>query len=158
MSLARLLAKRLENTEGIILPPVSQENGHAYWLFHFLVDPSCFSVSVGELARALSQKGLQCSRGLYYFVPESHTILHGTPSQATDAVQMSWDLAKSRYQYSSDMCPDAKEHVAHTVRWMWSEHMSEADVDRIAQLIKETLARYRTVSVRKSTSHAALQA
>jgi perosamine synthetase len=158
MSLARRLAKQLENTEGIILPHVPQENGHAYWLFHFLVDPSCFSVSIGELARALSQKGLQCSRGLYYFVPESHTILHSSSSQRSDAVQMSWDLAKSRYHYSSDMCPNAKAHVAQTIRWMWSEHMNEADVDKVAELIEETLARFRTASVRTSTRHAALQA
>ena len=157
MSLARRLAKQLENTDGIVLPRVPQENGHAYWLFHFLVDPSYFSVPVVELARALTQKGLQCSRGLYYLVPESHTLLHGSSGNGSDGVQTGWELARSRYQYSSDICPNAKIHVAQTLRWMWSEHMNEEDVDKIGQLVKDTLAKFRSGSLQASVRRASLQ-
>jgi perosamine synthetase len=143
MAMARRLAKQLDDVEGIVLPPVPQEDGHAYWLFHFLVEPAYFSVSVEKLASALAEKGIECSPAPYYLVPESHTLLHRSSDNSHMEPMRGWELAASRYDYTPEMCPNAKDHVARTVRWMWSEHLSEEDVDKMAQLIKETLAKYR---------------
>ena len=143
MELAGRLAKQLGDTEGIVLPRVRQENGHAYWLFHFMVEPSYFSVPVEKLAYALAEKGIESSPAPYYLVPESHTLLHRSSSNGSTELVRGWEFAASRYDYSSDMCPNAKIHVARTLRWMWSEHLNEEDVDKMAQLIKETLLKYR---------------
>jgi dTDP-4-amino-4,6-dideoxygalactose transaminase len=144
MALARRLAKQLENTDGVVLPHVAQDNAHSYWLFHFMVDPACFSVPVEKLAHALVEKGIRCSPAPYYLVPESHTLLHRSPSSSGSAEPIRGsNLAASRYDYSSEMCPNAKIHVARTIRWMWSEHLNEQDVDNMGQIIKETLAKYR---------------
>jgi perosamine synthetase len=143
MAMARRLAKQLEDLEGIVLPPVAQENGHSYWLFHFMIDPACFTVPVDRLAHALAEKGIACGPAPYYLVPESHTILHRSSNNNHKEPMRGWELAASRYNYNSDMCPNAKTHVARTIRWMWSEHLNEDDVDKMAQVIKKTLAKYR---------------
>ena len=143
MAMARRLAKQLEDVEGIALPPVVQEDGHAYWLFHFMVEPSSFAVPVEKLAEALAERGIPCSPAPYYLVPESHTLLHrGSSNESADPMK-GWQLAASRYHYSSEMCPNAKIHVARTIRWMWSEHLNEEDVDKMAQIVRETLSKYR---------------
>jgi hypothetical protein len=41
------------------------------------------------------------------------------------------------------MCPNAKTHLAQTLRWLWSEHLNEVEVDKMGQIIKETLDKYR---------------
>ena len=144
MVLAQRLANQLENEEGIILPPVRQKNGHAYWLFHFMVDPSYFSVSVEELRQALAARGIPCGTAPYYYlVPESHTLLHRPVSPASKEVVRGWEFAASKYDYSVEMCPNAKTHLARTIRWEWSEHLNEEQVDKMALVIKETLGKYR---------------
>ena len=142
MSLARRLAEQLNDVKGIILPGVRQKDGHAYWLFHFMIDPACFSVAVDELVHALAARGIPCSTAPYYLVPESHTLLHRSPSLVKKEVVRGWEYAAARYHYSSEMCPNAKTHLARTIRWLWSEHLNEADVDKMGQVIKETLVKY----------------
>ena len=143
IALAQQLAKQLKDVEGIILPRVRQENGHAYWLFHFLVDPSCFSISIQELGQALTEKKLSCNTAPYYLVPESHTLLHCPSSPGGKEVIRGWEFAASRYHYSGEMCPNAKTHLARSLRWIWPDHLTEDDVDKIGQVIKETLDKYR---------------
>jgi dTDP-4-amino-4,6-dideoxygalactose transaminase len=143
MMLAQRLAQQLADVEGIILPPVKQANGHAYWLFHFLVDPDRFSVSIEALREALVAKRIPCSTAPYYLVPESHTLLHRPCTPTSKEIIRGWELAASRYDYTGEMCPNAKTHLARTLRWLWSEHLNEVDVDKMAQIIKETLVKYR---------------
>jgi hypothetical protein len=100
-------------------------------------------VPVEKLAHALAEKGMRCSPAPYYLVPESHTLLHRSSSNESAEPMRAWELAASRYHYSSEMCPNAKIHVARTIRWMWSEHLNEQDVDNMGQIINETLAKYR---------------
>jgi dTDP-4-amino-4,6-dideoxygalactose transaminase len=143
MAMARRLAKQLDNVDGIGLPPVVQEDGHAYWLFHFMIEPSHFTVSVDKLANALAENGIQCNPAPYYLVPESHTLLHRSATNGNTDPIRGWELAALRYDYSPEMCPNAKRHVARTIRWMWSEHLNEEDVDKMGEVIKGTLAKYR---------------
>jgi dTDP-4-amino-4,6-dideoxygalactose transaminase len=143
MALAQRLAKQLEDVEGIMLPHVRQANGHAYWLFHFMVDPACFAVSVEELGMALAARRIPCRIAPYYLVPESHTLLHRPITPVSKDIMRGWELAAARYDYSAAMCPNAKTHLAHTLRWLWPERLSEVEVDKMGQIIKETLDKYR---------------
>ncbi len=122
--LADKLSDRLHSIEGVTPPFVPAETSHVYWLYHFRIDLDRFDVGVGEFIDALNAEGLRCGPAMYYLIPYSHTFIADREAMV-------------------DRLPNAREHLAGTIRWPWTEKYSDGDIDDIATVIAKVAKAYR---------------
>lgn len=61
---------------------------------------------------------------MYYLIPYSHTFIADREAML-------------------DRLPNAREHLAGTIRWPWTEKYSDGDIDDIATVIAKVAKAYR---------------
>ena len=121
--LADRLSEKVRSIDGVSPPYVPAGCGHAYWLYYLNFDLTRFSANIGEIIDALNAEGLKCGPAMYYLIPYSHTFLQDREE----------DLQRLK---------NARAHLAGIVRWPWSEHYTDDDIDDVAEIVAKVADAY----------------
>ena len=122
--LAALLSSLLEDVEGVDPPWIPPGCDHVYWLYHFQIDPDCFSADATKMAAAMAAEGLSCGTAPYYLMPKALSFL---PDREAIVATL----------------PNAIEHLERTIRWQWTDKHSADDVTDIARIVEKVCNAYR---------------
>jgi len=145
VALAERLTAQLQDLPGVLPPAIPAGSSHVYWLYHVQFDPAHFRVPVSRLAQALMAEGLPGGLAPYYLIPESHTFLTDR-AHAYGSAPWPWPLpgldAATLPVYSAESVPNARQHLAHTYRWPWTDRYSEEDIDDMARIIRKVSCYY----------------
>ena len=115
--MVRLLTERISEIPGITpLPIPDTMNVYSCWMFGMSIAPEAFKCSAEEFARQLVEEGIPgAGMGKYYLMPAALTFLQ---KHARDKVYpFSMPPASREYSYSADTCPNARDFLAHWIRW-----------------------------------------
>lgn len=138
-ALVEYLTKCLKNIEGIMVPTVSKDNYHVYYVFPLLIDEKRLGISRDKLVDAMTAEGYPMSKG---YLEPLYLLPIFQKKQAFNKTHFPFDYDGMKQDYSKGICPVAERlyEKKFTFTTLCQHPRTKKDIDLFVKALHKVLA------------------
>ncbi|MDO8553033.1 MAG: DegT/DnrJ/EryC1/StrS family aminotransferase [bacterium] len=138
-ALVAYLGKSLKGMKGIIVPPVSKENYHVYYVYPLTVDEKKLGISRDTLVDAMTAEGHPMSKG---YLEPLYLLPIFQKKQAFNATHFPFDYRGMKQNYKKGICPVTERlyEKEFTFTMLCQHPRTKKDIGSFVRALKKVLA------------------